>query len=148
MIHQFNMTPTRIITEPWTIQMFGRLSAERGTRKVTHFRTEKTGLLLVCLAQDPTRAFRREELQDRLWPDQPLEVGRNRLRVTLASLRQVLEVDNADSGRLVLADRHEVRLQPDHFATDAREFEIGLARAAQALDESERIRLLEASVAH
>ena len=92
----------------WKVNLFGRISAERGDRKVTNFRTEKTGLLLATLAQEPRRSLRRDDLVDRLWPDQPAEIGKGRLRVVLAYLRQILEPDDGDRGKIVIADRSEV----------------------------------------
>ena len=98
-------------TDRWKINMFGRLSAQRGTCIVTHFRREKTGLLLACLAQQPHRSYRREELVERIWPDQALDRGRNSLRVALSSLRERLETRPEDRNGLLIADRYGVHLK-------------------------------------
>src|SRR5882724_7514692 len=105
-------------TTRWKISMFGRLSAQRGERKVTNFRTEKTAMLLACLAQEPERAIRRDDLVERLWPDQPAEVANNRLRVVLSYLRGILEPEPEDHGKVLVADRREVRLAKGFLTTD------------------------------
>jgi len=130
----------------WKINLFGRISAERGDLKVTSFRTEKTGLLLATLAQEPHKPFRRDDLVDRLWPDQPAEVGKGRLRVVLSYLRDILESDPGDRGKIIISDRSEIRLAPEFLTTDTLEFEEKLIRAGRAQDEGERICLLEAAV--
>lgn len=132
---------------PWKICLFGRLSAQRGERRVTNFRTEKTGVLLACLAQEPRRPVRREELIEQLWPNQLPDVGRNRLRVALTYLRQILEPDPDDQGTVVIADRREVKLSADSLTTDTLEFESNLTKAARARDEAERVAHLDAAVA-
>ena len=137
---------TTLHEAPWKINLFGRLTAERGDHKITRFRTEKTALLLATLARDPHRAQRRDELAERLWPDQPTESGRNALRVALTALRHFLEPEPEDRGTVLIADRHDVRLDPDHFTTDTAEFEASLLRAARAGNDPDRIRWLEAAV--
>ena len=126
--------------------MLGSLTAQRGERSVTQFRTGKTALLLACLAQDPRRPLRRDDLMERLWPDQSEEVAKNRLRVTLSSLRQLLEPEDADRDRVLLADRQHVRLKPEAVTTDTMEFEECLLRAARARDDGERLLAFEAAV--
>ena len=94
----------------WKINLFGRLSAERGESTITQFRSEKTALLLACLAKEPDRAIRRDVLIDQLWPNLPLDVAQNRLRVALSVLRDMLEPEPRDEGRILLTNRREVRL--------------------------------------
>ncbi len=81
-------------------------------------------LLLARLVLAPQRAHPREELVDLLWPDAPLEVGRNRLRQVLSTLKSLLEPpDDAAAGPVILADRAAVRLAPHATRCDALEFE-------------------------
>jgi predicted ATPase/DNA-binding SARP family transcriptional activator len=126
--------------------MFGRLTAQRGDRRITSFPREKTALLLACLAQQPNRRFRREELIERLWPDQSLQDGRNNLRVSLYTLRQFLETRPEERNHLLVVNRGEVHLDPQGFSTDTLEFEACLRRAARSDDEAARIRDLQAAV--
>ena len=77
-------------------------------------------LLLARLALWPQRDHPREELIELLWPGVALEVGRNRLRQLLSSLKQLL---GPGDSTLVLADRQGVRLAPGALACDAVEFQ-------------------------
>ena len=85
----------------WRINLFGRLTVEYGECRVSHFKTNKTGLLLACLAHEPRRQCRREELVEQLWPGEESPQGRNNLRVSLAFLRHALEPHAQDHGALV-----------------------------------------------
>lgn len=109
--------------EPWRLSLLGGLRAARGEVSVTRFRTRKTAALLALLAFSPRRAFSREELADRLWPDDPPETGRSNLRQSLASLRRQLEPPGTPSGSVFFADRTYLRLQFQAFRTDVAEFE-------------------------
>ena len=57
----------------WKIEMFGRLVAQREERRIAQFRTEKTGVLLATLAQQPGQSYWRGELCANLWPAYCLE---------------------------------------------------------------------------
>jgi predicted ATPase/DNA-binding SARP family transcriptional activator len=66
--------------------------------------------------------------------------------VALSYLRQILEPDETDRGKVVIADRSEVRLAQDLLTTDIHEFEEHLLSAGRARDDVERVRHLEAAV--
>src|SRR5438552_12822810 len=102
----------------WRIEMLGWLRVVGDDRVITRFSTHKTGALLAYLAYHGHRSHPREELIELLWPDQPLEAGRNRLRLALSSLRRQLEPPGIPSGAVLLADRHSVQLNPAVVATD------------------------------
>lgn len=120
------------MNSPWQIHLLGALRAETAGEAVPRFRTRQAGALLARLALFPRRAHAREELVDLLWPDADQEAGRNRLRVTLASLRRQLEPPGVAAGSVLIADRTHVQLNPDAVRCDAVEFEAALARAARA----------------
>ncbi len=126
--------------------MLGGLSAKHGDRIITSFRTEKTGLLLATLARESHGPLRRDELADRIWPDQTTEAGRNCLRVALSALRALLEPEPQDRGTVLQAGRHDVRLDSSRFTTDTGEFEANLLRAAGARDDVDKLSFLEAAV--
>ena len=130
----------------WRINLLGRLTAEHGERRVSHFKTNKTGLLLACLAHVPRRQYRREELVEQLWPGEELEQGRNNLRVSLAFLRHALEPQEEERGALVAADRNVVYLHSDRYITDSAEFERHLALAADQSTDAERIDHLQTAI--
>lgn len=120
------------MNSPWQIYLLGALRAETAGGAVPRFRTRQAGALLARLALFPRRAHAREELVDLLWPDADQEAGRNRLRVTLASLRRQLEPPGVATGSVLIAHRTHVQLNPDAVRCDAVEFEAALARAARA----------------
>lgn len=130
----------------WRINLFGQLSAERGEHRIAHFKTNKTGILLACLAHEPHRRFRRDELIEQLWPGDALEQGRNNLRVSLAFLRQALEPDAEERGAVLAADREVVYLNDDSFVTDSEDFEQRLKTAAEQADDACRIVHLQGAV--
>ncbi len=72
------------------IEMLGSLRVLRGEQEITHFRTHKTGALLAYLAAFPDRPARREELIEMFWPGNDVDSGRNRLRIALSALKQML----------------------------------------------------------
>ena len=133
-------------TEYWEIQMLGGLVARQGERTVDRFRTRKGAEMLAALALQPNGRLSREELLDRLWPDDEPEAGRNRLRVELAALRRQFQTGVESSAPLIEADRLTIRLIPQAFRTDTAEFERGLTQAARAEERTEQIRRLVQTV--
>ena len=75
----------------WRVQLLGGLRAQRGDVVLTNFSSRSVGTLLARLALYPQRSHAREELIDLVWPGVALDVGRNRLRQALFTLRQWLE---------------------------------------------------------
>src|SRR5690349_18455482 len=114
----------------WRIELLGGLRADDGERVVTHFRTQKAGLLLAYLAYHPQRAFPREELIELFWPECEPHAGRSNLSKELSWLRDQLEPPRVPPGSVIIADRTELRLNPAVVATDVAQFETAL-RAAQ-----------------
>ena len=105
---------------PWQLRLLGAVVARRGTQALTRWPSRAAIALLARLALGPDRAHAREELVELLWPGVSLDVGRNRLRQTLSTLKSVLE---ADGGPVILADRSTIRLVPESLSSDAIEFE-------------------------
>lgn len=121
----------------WHVQLLGRvrLAAADG-REITRLPSRAITLLLARLALAPTRDHAREELVELLWPGVELDVGRNRLRQALSSLKSLLEpADRRPPRTVLLADRVHVRVAPGALACDAVDFEAALraGRAAEAL---------------
>lgn len=126
--------------QTWRLSLLGGLRAERGPLAVTRFRTHKTAALLAVLAFSPRRVHPREELADRLWPDDEAEVGRANVRQALASLRRQLEPPPTPAGSVFFADRAHIRLLPGAFVTDVAEFESCVAAAsAESLARAARL---------
>lgn len=123
-----------MVQNVWRVEFFGGLVAERGDRRISHFRSHNTGLLLATLAQDPGRPQWRDELSTRLWPEHDLPSSRNGLRIALSSLRTQLEPEIEDHGRIIVADRSQIFLNPECIVTDHHSFQSCLKDAARALD--------------
>jgi predicted ATPase/DNA-binding SARP family transcriptional activator len=137
------------MSAPWRIQLLGGLRATQGERSLTHFRTQKTGLLLAYLAYYPQRAHPREELIELLWPGCEPHTGRNNLRVALSSLRHQLEPPaNAQRGCgcVLAAERAAVQMPPGAVSSDVAAFETALAATAQARSSIERLQRLDEAV--
>ena len=77
----------------WFIELLGGLRAVCGEVSVSHFRTQRCGLLLALLATRPARVHSREELGELLWPEEDPQRQRLRLRGELSELRTGLGED-------------------------------------------------------
>ena len=110
----------------WRVQLLGGLRAQRGDVVLTNFSSRSVGTLLARLALYPQRSHAREELIDLVWPGVALDVGRNRLRQALFTLRQWLEPPGASgspSAPVLLADRLSLRVVPGAIGCDVIAFE-------------------------
>jgi len=120
----------------WQIQLLGGLRATRGDSVIAQFPSRPIAMLMARLALYPDRRHAREELIDLLWPDAELEVGRNRFRQALSTLRRLLEPPDLQPDSVLHADRQTVGFNVGAVSCDAHEFERLLKRGAiaQALD--------------
>ena len=120
----------------WQIQLLGGLRATHGNSVIAQFPSRPIAMLLARLALQPQRRHAREELIELLWPNVELDVGRNRLRQVLSTLRRLLEPPDVPPYSVLSADRQTIGLTPDAVGSDVREFEQFLRQGAiaQALD--------------
>ena len=120
----------------WQIQLLGGLRATRGNSVIAQFPSRPVAMLLARLALQPQRRHAREELIDLLWPDVDFDVGRNRLRQVLSTLRRLLEPPDLPPDSILNADRQTVGLNADAVSCDVHEFEQFLRQGAiaQALE--------------
>lgn len=132
--------------QPWRIQMFGGLRAERGERVVTRFSWQKVGALLGYLAYHRRRSHPREVLIEVLWPGTDPRTGRGNFRWSLHSLRRQLEPPGVLSGSVIQSDRSSVQLNPDTVQTDVADFEAALQAAGVAGTDAERVQHLMRAV--
>jgi hypothetical protein len=120
----------------WNITLFGELTVHRpgaSGETVHRFRSQKAASLLAFLAYHRGRAYSREFLCDLLWPEEEPEVARNRLRVTLASLRRQLEPPGIPFGAaLETFGNGTLRLRAEAVTTDVAEFEAAARRGDRA----------------
>src|SRR5258708_4374716 len=92
----------------WRIYLFGRLQAQSEQKTLNHLSMRRIGALLACLALRAPHPVPREELLDLLWPEESLDVARNRLRVLLSALRPLLEPPDTTPGSVLAAERKAV----------------------------------------
>jgi predicted ATPase len=129
---------SRCLESVWQVRLLGGLCLEDGRQQLTRLPSRATTALLARLALAPWRTHAREELIELLWPGVALEVGRNRLRQALSTLKSILEpASRLASQPVLLADRLGIRVAPGALQCDAVEFErllhAGQADAARAL---------------
>ena len=92
----------------WRIQLLGGLRATRGNAVLAQFPSRPVATLLALLALNPQRRHSREEVIEMLWPGVELDVGRNRLRQVLSTLRRLLEPPGVLPESVLLADRQTI----------------------------------------
>jgi len=112
------------------ITLFGGLQVQQGERRISRFRTYKTGALLAYLAFYPHIPHSREVLAELFWPDS--KEGRLSLRVSAGSLRRQLEAHDGEAGGILVAERATLCLNPSAVCVDVAEFEETLRAAALA----------------
>ncbi|MBC7807477.1 MAG: tetratricopeptide repeat protein [Akkermansiaceae bacterium] len=119
----------------WHIRLFGSLRVSRGDEDFFRFSTRKTGALLAFLAFHADRRHTRDALCDLLWPDEPPQKSRARLRVALTSLRHQLEPPGVPSGSVIRSQGNDqIELVAESVATDV----AGVERALQILSDPSR----------
>ena len=115
----------------WQVRLLGGVEATGADRHIDRFPSRAAAALLARLALAPERSHAREELVELLWPGVAPDVGRNRLRQALSTLKSQLEPAGGPGAAVLLADRQSVRVVPGALSCDALDFE-RLARAGQA----------------
>lgn len=115
--------------QPWQVRLLGGVEARRGALTLSRWPSRATALLLARLALAPDKAHAREELIELLWPGVDLDVGRNRLRQVLSTLKALLE-PGADTLPVINANRSTITLLPGSVVCDAVEFEQQARRGA------------------
>lgn len=110
----------------WRIELLGSIRATSGRRVITRFAGRAVVALLARLALQPKCSHSREELIEMCWPGVPVDVGRNRLRQVLSTLRNLLEPPGSGAGLLLIADRNTVRINEHSVSCDALEFELAM----------------------
>ncbi len=114
---------TRGGDERWQVRLLGGFDLHDGQQHLTRLPSRAVTALLARLAIWPDRAHAREELVELLWPGVALDVGRNRLRQALSTLKSVLEPPGPVARPVLLADRLSVRVVPGTIGCDVRDFE-------------------------
>jgi predicted ATPase/DNA-binding winged helix-turn-helix (wHTH) protein len=117
----------------WNITLFRELSLGRQGETVRRFRSQKVASLLAFLAYYRGRAYTREFLCEMLWPEEDPLTARNRLRVTLASLRRQMEPPGVPFGAVIeTVGNSGIRLRAEAVTTDVAAFEAALKKGDSA----------------
>lgn len=106
----------------WKLRLLGTVQAFDGVERIERFPARAVAALLARLALYPERAHAREELVELLWPGVAPDVGRNRLRQALSTLKSLLEPRHRTGAAVVRADRLHLRVVPGTLDCDARRF--------------------------
>lgn len=117
---------------PLLLQLFGGLRLQREGQEPVEVPAQLHGVLLALLALNGERSYRREEIMERLWPEEEPERARQRLRNTLHTLRNLLDQPPLEIPEALLASRTTVGLNTALIRTDVAVFESALMAAAQA----------------
>jgi predicted ATPase len=115
----------------WRARLLGAVELHDGTQRIARFPSRAVAALLARLALAPERAHAREELVELLWPGVALDIGRNRLRQALSTLKSLLEPAGTPGAAVLQADRLAVRVVRGAIGCDAVDFERAL-RAGHA----------------
>ncbi len=110
----------------WRLRLLGAVELQGSDGRHSRWPTRAAAALLARLALAPLQAHARESLVDLLWPGVALDVGRNRLRQVLSTLRHLLEADGRPP--VIEADRQRIRLLPGQLQCDAHDFERAMRR--------------------
>lgn len=114
----------------WQLRLLGDLVLCEGGRPPTRLPSRAAAALLARLAMAPQRAHAREELIELLWPGVALDVGRNRLRQVLSTLKSLLTPPDATGAPVLQSEHQTLRLTPGSLQCDVPDFEAAL-RAGQ-----------------
>ncbi len=117
----------------WRLCLLGGLRLSDGHATLTRLPSRAVTALLARLALAPEQAHARETLIELLWPGVELDVGRNRLRQALSTLKSILEpASHMPRRNVLLADRNHVRVAPGGWTCDAIDFERAVRRGDHA----------------
>ncbi len=102
----------------WRLQLLGELKVTGLDQEIKRFESRRAVALLAYLVLHPNYSHQREVLVDRIWPEVDPQVGRNRLKQALASLRRLLEPPVLAPGSVFIADKQSVQIRPGSFSCD------------------------------
>lgn len=127
---------------PCRVVMCGRFNVVVAGERVPLVRVQKACELLALLSLHLGRADNRDEIVELLWPGVDPSTGRNRLRFTLSTLRNMLEPLGVPRGSVIIAGRNQIAVSGDAISTDVSDMQFALRRATGAADPSEKAGLL------
>ena len=129
----------------WGVDLLGKLSVWNAGQATMRFRTPTMGRLLAYLAYYP-KEHRREALVERLWPEEGIETARNRFRVDLSRLRDMLSELGLPEKELLVTNREHLWLRLVPGDSDVSRFE-SLLKAARSQNAPEQLATLTQATA-
>jgi DNA-binding SARP family transcriptional activator len=128
------------------VELFGGLWIRREGAEPVEVGAHQAGAVLALLALDMRRPLTRDEIIDRLWPEDDVETARKRLRHNFHVLRRLFEDPRFELADVLVATRTAARLNAKLVRTDVQAFEEALQASTRAGDPLERARLLEEAI--
>lgn len=132
--------------KPWRIELLGGLRVLHKGQEPVVFAPQQPSALLAYLALYLDISHSREELAERLWPDEEPGRAQQKMRRCLHLLRRRFEQPPFDQTPLLIVTRQTVRLNPDLVATDVSAFKEALTAATQTRELREQERHLARAV--
>jgi DNA-binding SARP family transcriptional activator len=123
-----------LLPADWKLSLFGGTRLQIKDGQTLSLPPGRTTALLACLALAPDFTVNRSRLAEMLWPEQPLETSRNRLKQTLYVLRQEIERAGFSPETLLIGGRADIRLNPESVEVDTATFVKLLKMAGQEPD--------------
>ncbi|HSW08323.1 ATP-binding protein [Aquabacterium sp.] len=112
----------------WHLRLLGAFELSNGRQRHGKLGTRAAMALLARLCLQPDAAHPRETLVELLWPEVAAAAGKQRLRQTLLTLKQVLEPAEHAGFQVIEADRFTIRLIAGRVQCDAVVFEAAFKR--------------------
>ncbi|HEY3780379.1 MAG TPA: BTAD domain-containing putative transcriptional regulator [Fimbriimonadaceae bacterium] len=128
-----------MLQRPWHITLFGGFGLKQRSRDTAQPVSNQMAMLLALMADRLGCPQQRNVLLEELWPGVKEDVRRNRFRVLLAELRQILETPGTPPGSVLCCDRNVASLSIGACWVDTNEFERIMQRANQAQDNESRM---------
>ena len=126
------------VARPWRIELFGGLQILQEGGKPVQLLPQQPNALLAYLALHLQRSHTREELIERLWPEEQAGDVQKKMRNSLHLLRQRFEQPPLDQAHLLRITRQTIGLDPNFVSTDVQEFKDALSAAAATTDREAR----------
>jgi len=118
------------------LRLFGRIELQHGPVAIRDFPTKRCALILGRLAFAHQHRMSREQLAEVLWPGDPYELSRGRMRKELSRLQQTL----GEQRRILLSDGEFLELDTENLEIDVKRFEFLSAKTVESADPEARLR--------
>jgi len=118
------------------LRLFGRIELQHGPVAIRDFPTKRCALILGRLAFAHQHRMSREQLAEVLWPGDPYELSRGRMRKELSRLQQTL----GEHRRILLSDGEFLELDIENLDIDISRFEFLAGKSVESADPETRLK--------